>query len=1092
MLRRISKGLLIVFLFIVFFPSNTHGNLEIDRTDQITILQTTEKVHVYSHMTILKDKEKSLTVEDVTSDRYAHKFEETGRGIPNFGYTKDVYWAKFQLKNSSKLDKWLLEISYPPLESITLYTENENGHFDELEIGSRYPFSDRIVPHRNYIFELELGPDETKEYLIRVDTEGSAQLPVTLWSANKFLEKMQVEFIYLGLFYGALSAMALYNLFLFYSLRHRSYIYYVVVIIGSIFTSLALNGLGFQYMWQESPWWNHRSIIFFINIGAIAALLFTMSFLETRKNVPKFKWIAGTLILFNSLNIGCLLFISYSIALNLLVVELLLSISSIIIVGFICLLNGVRQARYFLGAWVVFIIGITISMMADAAYLPLTVGTKYAFQFTAAAEVILLSLALADRINILGQDKRKAQLEARKSQAEAVENLKQSNIIKDEFLAITSHELRTPLYGMIGIAEALHDGIEGEISKRMESQLSMIISSGKRLTELVENILDFSKLKHNSLEVEVQQVDLYELVNVVIAICQPLVDEKPIKLRNHISNVLPSVSADRNRLIQILYNLLGNAIKYTDEGEVIISANLQNGVLQVSIADTGKGIHKNDLDAIFLPFQQMGKSNAREFGGIGIGLSITKSLVELLNGTLEVKSSVGIGSTFSFTLQVYKENEANLQQASGEAIEISKQASIQSKILPRVPIQMNKNTAAKVLIADDEPVNLQVLINYLSLEGYEVTAVTSGEEVLEMVRKEQFDLLILDVMMPKISGYEVTKSLRNDYSLTELPILMLTAKNQLYDKVTSFEMGANDYLTKPCDKEELIARVKTLINLCLITRELTTINQSLERKVQERTKELKATNTNLLMVNEELNKVEQSRTMLLSSLSHELGTPITLIQNYIQAVKVGLIKDDNPRYLEMIQRKLYVLDRLTNDLFELAKLRTSHLSIQLIEIPFYEWMTQLISTLTFDLEQGGRSFVSTGVVHNSALITVDSQRMEQAFSNIVWNAVKHTSPHDGEIRMTTTIVEDAVGEWDKKVRITIIDNGVGIATEDLPYIFDKFYKAKNKLVSDEGSGTGLGLAIAKEIIVFHKGEVYVESKVGKGTTFTIELPLILN
>ena len=380
--------------------------------------------------------------------------------------------------------------------------------------------------------------------------------------------------------------------------------------------------------------------------------------------------------------------------------------------------------------------------------------------------------------------------------------------------------------------------------------------------------------------------------------------------------------------------------------------------MKISIADTGKGIPESDLESIFNSFHQVDDTDLREVGGTGIGLSITKRLVELLDGKIEVHSTLGIGSVFSFTLPVFEERVAEEEVASGVATEGFIETFVPSLPLDKLPMDSDKGTSAKILIADDEPVNLQVLINNLSLEGYEVVAASNGEEVLSIVEKEDFDLLILDVMMPKLSGFEVTKELRTKHSLTELPILMLTAKTQLYDKVTAFEMGANDYLAKPCDKEELIARVETLINLGKLNKELTAMNRSLEEIVKERTSALEETNTNLVSVNEELKNMEESRTLLLSSISHELATPITLIQNYIQAVQEGLIQEDNPRYLEMVQQKLNMLNRLTKDLFELSKLKSAHISINLKEIAFNEWFEQLTDGLSFDLQRSGRKFTT--------------------------------------------------------------------------------------------------------------------------------------
>ncbi len=428
--------------------------------------------------------------------------------------------------------------------------------------------------------------------------------------------------------------------------------------------------------------------------------------------------------------------------------------------------------------------------------------------------------------------------------------------------------------------------------------------------------------------------------------------------------------------------------------------------LKISIADTGKGIPESDLKSIFNSFHQVDDTDLREVGGTGIGLSITKRLVELLDGKIEVLSTLGIGSVFSFTLPVFEELVVEEEVASSVATEGFIETFVPSLPLDKLPMDSGKGTSAKILIADDEPVNLQVLINNLTLKGYEVIAASNGEEVLSIVEKEDFDLLILDVMMPKLSGFEVTKELRAQHSLTELPILMLTAKTQLYDKVTAFEMGANDYLAKPCDKEELIARVETLINLSKLNKELTAMNRSLEEIVKERTSALEETNTNLVSVNEELKNMEESRTLLLSSISHELATPITLIQNYIQAVHEGLIQENNPRYLEMVQQKLNMLNRLTKDLFELSKLKSAHISINLKEIAFNEWFEQITDGLSFDLQRSDRKFTTINLFETAVVITGDVERLSQAFSNVVWNAVKHTLPSEGEIKLTAEIVKD--------------------------------------------------------------------------------------
>src|SRR5690625_163883 len=217
-------------------------------------------------------------------------------------------------------------------------------------------------------------------------------------------------------------------------------------------------------------------------------------------------------------------------------------------------------------------------------------------------------------------------------------------------------------------------------------------------------------------------------------------------------------------------------------------------------------------------------------------------------------------------------------------------------------------------------------------------------------------------MMPKLSGYEVCQRLRKQYSLTELPILMLTAKNQVRDKITSFEVGANDYLAKPCDKQELIARVKTLIQLCGLNQELIHMNHLLEAKVEERTKALQNANQDLSKANEDLRNMAQSRRELLANIAHELGTPVTLIQNYVQAVQEGLIAVDHSRYLEMVYHKVKVLNRLIHDLSDLSKLEAGRISLNLEQVRLDDWVEQIYRKFELDITQGERifSFKKTG------------------------------------------------------------------------------------------------------------------------------------
>lgn len=231
-------------------------------------------------------------------------------------------------------------------------------------------------------------------------------------------------------------------------------------------------------------------------------------------------------------------------------------------------------------------------------------------------------------------------IEEAKSREEA---LKRVDKLKDEFLANTSHELRTPLNGIIGLSESLYDRTSAQDQKE---DLSMIISSGRRLASLVNDILDFSKLKNFDIEIQRKPVDIFSLTNIVIRINSPLIAGKSVTLTNSIPSDIQAVFGDENRLQQILNNLIGNAIKFTESGEVIISAEQEEDVITVSVKDTGIGIPKNKHNVIFQEFQQADGSISREFAGTGLGLSISKRLAELHGGRMWFESELGKGSTF--------------------------------------------------------------------------------------------------------------------------------------------------------------------------------------------------------------------------------------------------------------------------------------------------------------------------------------------------------------------------------------------------------------------------------------------------------------
>lgn len=465
------------------------------------------------------------------------------------------------------------------------------------------------------------------------------------------------------------------------------------------------------------------------------------------------------------------------------------------------------------------------------------------------ALVVVLLLYWFMRIQQLKLRYEQQQVEQERS---LVRRLQQVDKLKDEFLANTSHELRTPLNGIIGLAESLLDGLNGPLPAHTRYSLRLIAASGKRLSALVNDILDFAKLKNQGVILHKKAVDLRVLVDIVITLSRPLVGDKPLTLHNHVPENLPAVYADEDRLLQILHNLIGNAVKFTHEGSINIYAELKDDAIQVQIADTGIGIAAEQLSNIFQPFHQLDGRVERVYGGTGLGLSITKQLVELHDGVISVQSNTGQGSVFSFSLPLSLELPANaaVEGITHELImDIAETPAQQLNVFR--PERIGQPHQGHILVVDDDSVNRLVLVNHLALRNYRVTEAASGEEAIALVKEHgDIDLVLLDIMMPKMSGYETCKRLRESYRTYELPIIFLTARSQTQDLVMGFEVGANDYLTKPITKEELLARVDMHLQLYSAT-------QYLDRKVAERTEELRTKNEGLKQAQQELQSAYQ-------------------------------------------------------------------------------------------------------------------------------------------------------------------------------------------------------------------------------------------
>ncbi|MBN1291412.1 MAG: response regulator [Candidatus Latescibacteria bacterium] len=370
---------------------------------------------------------------------------------------------------------------------------------------------------------------------------------------------------------------------------------------------------------------------------------------------------------------------------------------------------------------------------------------------------------------------------------------------KDDFLSLVSHEFRTPMSSIAAYTEILRYGWVKSKKKRDEF-LSIMLAECRRLTRLINDVLDLSKIEAGRMSFKREGLDIGEMMDAAWDELQPLIEKKGIGFKNTLQNTTVKVLGDRDRIIQVLTNIISNAAKYNSKGgAILVSMKCDHETCTISVKDSGKGISKEDIPKVFDRFVQLENINHHS-EGTGLGMSISKSIIERLGGRIWIESEMRKGTTVSFTLPRIHD-EAKLEKNG-------------SGMIPVVSIKNNnpRNMGQrKILIVDDEKPIRVALIEFVKNTGFTPIEAENGQRALRLVKEQQPALLILDVMMPDISGLEVCRILKNDPETHGIKIIMLSARGQDNEKEEGLQSGADSYITKPFSYEELGGAIKELL-----------------------------------------------------------------------------------------------------------------------------------------------------------------------------------------------------------------------------------------------------------------------------------------
>ena len=739
--------------------------------------------------------QENYTIEDVIdNDLLSYKNLESANH--DFGFSSDNYWVRFALKNTSNNDKtYYLKTGRPVTDVINLY--EIKPEIIKFKNGDQNEFSERKVEHREIVFQLNLEPKSEQLYYLQITSDGEAiNLPLDLYTESTFLVSNYKQQLFLGLFYGVLLLASLIYLFFYSSLKNKTFLYYGTYVFSIALMQAALDGFIYQYLFPSGGFINSRMVL----ITAISSNFFLLKycehFLKVNLNLQHYK--KGYNAIYASLGIVFLmLFINpktFELAYPISNINGLFSLILILATVFTMWYKRISVDVYFSLGILFLVIGLSCFVMNNLGILPSNFYTLNSCKFGSGIEVVLLSLSMTNLIKKLRRDNEDSQALALKKSEEISE-------LKTYFMSNISHELRTPINAILGMAES---GLS-ETGKEKENQekYQIIKNASISLLSNVNDILDFERIEKNDLQLNEEYFNPITVLEEISNNWKYEAYKKELNYKFEIDSDIPlKVRGDSARFAQIINNVLANAVKFTNNGYVHVDLKCMvqpNDITRFyfQISDSGIGMNAENKAHIFDSFNQMRLNNKREFGGIGLGLSISKHLINLFNGKLQVESTANKGTDVFIEIPLKTEVVVNEIKSDNSKI-----------IVPEI-------SKWNILIVEDNKLNQLVMKKLLSnLPGASFTVVENGKEAITELKTNNYNVVLMDLQMPIMDGYEATAIIRSGVlskENTTIPIIAVTADATEKSKERVFALGVNDYITKPVKKDLLFDKMSACI-----------------------------------------------------------------------------------------------------------------------------------------------------------------------------------------------------------------------------------------------------------------------------------------
>lgn len=637
----------------------------------------------------------------------------------------------------------------------------------------------------------------------------------------------------------------------------------------------------------------------------------------------------------------------------------------------------------------------------------------------------------------------------------AYEQLQELDQMKSEFFANISHELRTPLTLILSPVDALLETLRPGADR---DALKVVRRNASRLLRMIDDLLDLAKLEGGGLRLRVTRVDLKELVEQVVGSAHPAATAKQIELSFSSFGEPVETFGDAHRLEIILTNLLGNAMKFTPGGGRIDVRlrHAPNGTF-VEVADTGPGISREEQARIFKRFHQVERSERRQQGGVGIGLALALELTQLHGGSLAVESELGEGATFTLFLKSGKEHfdaevverrntqtlehpgrrvEDGLIAASARGM-AETAAELRMSEPPAERILLDRGRVPRILVAEDED-DLRGFIAGILSQTYAVDSARNGSEALELMKKHRPDLVLTDVMMPGVSGLDLTRTIKQDTSLRNIPVILLTARGENEAALEGFEAGADDFVAKPFHTNVLRARIRAHLKM-----------RSLSLQLADQAR-LASAGT------------------LAAGLAHEVKNPLNAALNAVKVLENGgSSRVPNEKLMKLA---IDALNRIDNIISALGAHARPADGADLAPCNVQEALESTLNLLDHKL----RNNITVHRAYGASPHVVSSAR---AFNQVMLNLI------DNSIRSGAENIWIELQQSGGLISVAVADDGPGVAADVVHRIFDPFFTTRV-----EGEGTGLGLHLSRRIAQDCGGELRYEPRPGGGARFVMEIP----